>query len=191
MTTRINLLPWRQTERVERKQEFLMLLGIGALISVLLLVPVYLYFSSLISQEKALNSYMKNEIAQLDEQVESIKMLKQERSQLLARMNIIQQLQQDRSRMVHLFDDLVAIIPNGIYFTSLDKKEAEFTINGISDSNESISQLMLNIDRSQWVTKPVLKQINSQNKNGERENNFQMTMSLKLPQQGPAEGESF
>jgi len=178
---RINLLPWRDLERAERKQEFLTTLGVFCAIAAVLLIPIYLVISQMIATQKELNSILTAEISKLDEQIAEIKKIKQEKNQLLARMNIIQQLQSDRTRMVHIFDELVRIVPDGVHFVSVDKKEAIFTVNGVAESNTSVSQFMRNIDLSDWIMQPVLKQINAESKDGVRMSIFQLEMNLKLP----------
>lgn len=178
MTT-INLLPWRQTQREERKKEFLIYLGIAALISALLMLPVYLYLVHRISEQNERNAYITSEITLLEKQIKEIQNLKREKTQLLARMNIIQQLQSDRNMVVHIFDEIVRIMPDGVYLTALKREGAAIHFIGISDSNGAISRLMRSIEKSEWLTQPELKQINTNQKEGVRANNFQLILQEK------------
>ncbi len=189
--TRINLLPWREIERAERLRQFLIALGVSAAIAAVLLLPIYLFVEHLVSNQQSRNSYIDSEISKLNDQIAEIKELKSKKAQLLNRMNVIQQLQADRNMIVHIFDELVQVIPGGIHITDIQKIGPKFVLNGISDSNQGISKMMRSISDSKWLTHPILMQINTTTKDGVRTSNFKLEMFQKVVSTVAKEEEEF
>lgn len=153
---RINLLPWREQLREERKQRFLVTLA-----GVLIVAggAVFLgdqYLSGAIDQQNARNEFVKKEIAVLDARIKEISELKTRRQQLLERMKIIQDLQGNRPIIGRVFDQLARTLPDGVYFTSLNMKGNKIAIEGAAESNNRVSNLMRNLDASEWLTAPNL-----------------------------------
>lgn len=155
----INLLPWRDEYRQEKKREFFSIL---LLLCVLALLVAYIWISftkgSIESQEER-NTILKKEIAALDEKVKEIEQLQQRREQLETRIRIIQDLQLKRPLSVRYFDAMVRAVPEGLYFNSLGRKGDTFQIKGMTESNNRVSTLMRNLDRSEWFQSPNLKNV--------------------------------
>lgn len=158
MTT-INLLPWREQRREEQKQQFFIALGAALALVAVIVILVHLHYGRSISMQNARNQKLQTEIALLDQQIAQIKALKKEKESLIARMNIIQELQTNRPLAVHLFDSLVAVIPDGIHFISVQRTGLRMTVVGWADSNTHVSNLMRNIELSDWLSKPKLNEI--------------------------------
>lgn len=160
----INLLPWRETLRKQRKKNFYLQL-LGAMVAALLALFLWhLQVQDQISHQKSRNAFLKAEIAQVDKKIREIKDLEKRRAELIARMNVIQQLQVSRPQVVHLFDELVKTIPDGVYLEKLSQAGSEVTLEGWAQSNARVSAYMRNIDGSEWVKDADLKIIQSDDK---------------------------
>ena len=154
---RINLLPWRAELRKRRRNQFFMGLG-GAVIAAGLVVLVAgLIMAGIISNQKERNELLKSEIAALDQRIKEIIDLEQKKQRLLARMDIIEQLQRSRPEIVHVFDQLVRTLPEGVYLTGIKQTGASIELKGAAESNTRVSAFMRNIDKSGWLTEPDLE----------------------------------
>ena len=154
---RINLLPWRAELRQRRKKDFLVALA-GSLIVALGTV----YLSKLTVQgwtsaQQGRNSVLKSEIAQLDKQIQEITGLESQRDRLVARMRVITQLQRSRPEVVHLFDEIVNAIPEGVHLLEVMQRGARIELKGSAQSSTRVSALMRNIDDSEWLRAPGLE----------------------------------
>lgn len=161
---RINLLPWREELRKQRQREFGVMIAGALFITLLLGFYVHLHISGMIDHQKARNSFLKNEIAQMDKKIKEIKDLEKTKAKLLARINIIQELQSSRPEIVHLFDELVTRTPEGSYLTDVEQKGKSVTVNGRAQSNARVSSYMRNVDASGWMGSPSLQIIENKNK---------------------------
>ncbi len=156
---RINLLPWRDQQRKERKLAFLVALGAAALAAALMTLGVNLFYNSLINAQEARNERLQAEIRELDKQIEKINTLEQQKQNFIARMQIIEKLQRSRPEIVHLFDEIVRTIPDGTYLTALEQNGNRLKIQGVAQSSTRVSSFMRNIDASQWLRNPELEVI--------------------------------
>ncbi len=148
---RINLLPWRVERRKAREREFYMMLAATAVGACLVLFVAIFWMDSLIENQNGRNAYLQSEIKGLDKQIAEIKELDKTRSQLLTRKEIIEQLQSNRSQMVHLFDELVRTIPDGVRLTSMKQTGDTLTLEGVAESNSRVASYMRNIEASPWM----------------------------------------
>lgn len=153
----INLLPWREERRKVRQQTFQMRLVLAAIVGIVVLILWWLGLSSAISNQNERNTYLSDQIKQIDKQIADIKTLQQKKAQLLARMNIIEQLQASRMASVHLFDQLVKTLPAGVYLTQVSQNGSQLTIQGVAESSARVSTYMRNIDASAWMSDPNLQ----------------------------------
>ena len=154
---RINLLPWRAEERKKRQREFAFA-AIGAVVAagaVALLLS--LVMSNRIDRQNEKNQILKTEIEKLDRQITEIHGLDNQKQRLLARMEIIQKLQRSRPEVVHLFDQLVRTLPDGVYLTSVKQSDKRLELKGMAQSSTRVSAFMRNIDDSEWLDKPELE----------------------------------
>ena len=191
----INLLPWREELRQQRNKEFGVTAGIGVLVMAAVITVVHLHFKSRIMHQNDRNGFLQSNIATLDKRIKEIQQLDDEKERLLARMQIIQRLQSSRPEVVHLFDELVQTLPEGVYFTRLKQNSRILNIHGVAQSNARVSTLMRQLDASDWLEKPVLLQITAgtrKARNGGptgRMSNFQLNVSQEDPSVAkPAEG---
>jgi type IV pilus assembly protein PilN len=175
---RINLLPWRAERRKLRQKEFLTLLGLCAAAGVVLWFLLNTYYNNQISGQNERNSYLSDQITQVDKQITEIDTLDKKKAKLLARKEVIEQLQANRSQMVHLFDSLVRTIPDGVTLTSIKQEGDKLTLEGRSQSNARVSTYMRNLEGSGWMTKPDLSIIEA--KAGDPALPYAFTLSVML-----------
>jgi len=153
---RINLLPWREQERKVRRREFGVALGGAAIAGIIFVLGGKVLYSSWIDSQNAKNGLLKKEIVKLDAQIADIQDLETRKQRLVARMEIIEKLQRKRPEIVHLFDELVKTVPEGIYLTQLKETGKKLEIKGIAQSSTRVSTFMRNIDSSSWMDNPQL-----------------------------------
>lgn len=153
---RINLLPWREERRAQRRKEFLAMLGLSALAGVALAFLIISWHGVQIDGQNERNEYLRTQIQSLDTQIKEIERLDEQKARLLARKEVIEQLQASRSQMVHLFDSLVRTIPDGVVLTSIRQEGQKLTLEGRSQSNARVSTYMRNLESSGWMTNPDL-----------------------------------
>jgi type IV pilus assembly protein PilN len=158
---RINLLPWREQERKVRRREFLVALGGAAFAAVIFVLGGKLLYSSWIDSQTAKNTLLKKEIVKLDAQIADIQDLEKRKQRLVARMEIIEKLQRKRPEIVHLFDELVKTVPEGIYLTQMKETGKKLEIKGVAQSSTRVSTFMRNIDSSAWMDNPQLQVVES------------------------------
>jgi type IV pilus assembly protein PilN len=154
---RINLLPWREQQRRERKLAFFVGLGVAAGAAALVAFAGYLLLGSMIDAQDRRNERLKGEIKFLDKQIEEINDLDAQKQRFIARMQIIEKLQRSRPEVVHLFDELVKTMPDGTYLTSIKESGNKLKLEGVAQSSTRVSTLMRNIAASQWLRNPELE----------------------------------
>src|SRR5579864_3266281 len=142
---RINLLPWREDERKERKVAFTVALGVSALAAGVVTFAIYLMFGSMIDAQEHRNEQLRVEIKKLDKQIEEINELETSKQRFSARMDIIQKLQRSRPEIVHVFDEIVRTLPEGTYLTGVKQTDLKFRFDGIAQSATRVSAFMRNI----------------------------------------------
>jgi type IV pilus assembly protein PilN len=178
---RINLLPWREELRKERQQQFFTLIGLSAGLMVAIIVLVHINFAGVISNQQDRNKYLNGEIKKLDAKIKEIEDLEKEKARLLARMNVIQQLQTSRPQVVHVFDELVTTLPEGVYLTSIKNTGAAVELSGFAQSNARVSSYMRNIDNAGWLTGPKLSVIETKDEKGQRISQFVLKAQTATP----------
>jgi len=132
---KINLLPWRQELRKQRQQEFIAIVMAVAVVAVAIILFGHVALSKQVGDQEERNQYIRAELAKLDTQIQEIDELQRRREELLARMKVIQDLQGRRPVIVRIFDELVRIMPDGVYITSLDRKGDSFTLSGVAETS--------------------------------------------------------
>ena len=186
---RINLLPWREQRREERKQRFLAALGAVLVGAAALVFAGDQLLNAAIDRQSARNDYVRKEIAALDARIKEISELRKRRQELLERMKIIQDLQGNRPVIARVFDQLVRTLPDGVYFTSLKMTGKTIAIGGAAESNNRVSALMRNLDASEWLTAPNLTEVKAVTAGAvDQANVFQLTVQQTRP--GQASGQA-
>ena len=184
---RINLLPWRDTERKRKRQEFYLSLGAALVTAALVVLVGRWQMSSAIAHQEKRNDVLKTEIAELDKQIQEILGLENQKRRLLARMEIIETLQRSRPEIVHVLDELVRIIPEGVYLSYLKQTGSRFEMRGVAQSSTRVSAFMRNIDSSEWLSDPALRIVETKGSGVGRGAEF--TLFANQRPQTPPEGE--
>lgn len=179
MTTRVNLLPWRDMQRKEQDRQLLSIGVFAWMLMGLLVFYGHLHVSGMIEDQNQRNKYLKSEINKLNKVIKEISDIKKKRKQLVARMNVIYKLQADRTRMVHIMDELVQTLPEGVHYTSLKQKGGALVLKGAAQSNARVSALMRNFDSSVWFENPDLKIVRAKGKGGRRVSSFDLTVKQR------------
>src|SRR5277367_3208505 len=172
---RINLLPWRDQERKERRVTFLVWLGGAAVAAALACVAAYLLFDSLINAQNQRNLRLQGEIKTVDRQIEEINDLESQKQRFISRMQVIDKLQRSRSEEVHLFDEIVNTLPDGTYLTSFVQTGRKLKFEGVAQSSTRVSNFYRAIDASQWMRNADLEVIESTAKNDNAGLNFKLS----------------
>jgi type IV pilus assembly protein PilN len=156
---RINLLPHREQKRIARQRQFVSLAVMLSILALGVVGLVHFVLATRIEQQNARNLLLKTEIAKLDDQIKEIDKLREQISQVLARKQVVETLQATRNEAVHLIDQLVRQLPDGIYLKSVRQTGTKVTVVGYAQSNARVSTLMRNIEGSPWLGAPELVEI--------------------------------
>ena len=192
MTIMINLLPHREERRRRKKIAFFAGLGVAAFIGVAVIGVWYLVVQQLISGQQERNKFLSLEIAKLDVQIKDIASLKAEIASLKARQKAVEDLQIDRNVPVHVLNELVKQVPEGIYITAVKQEGQLLNVAGIAQTQERVSELLRNTAyNSEWLVKPELIEskaatIQAANKEQKRLFDFSVRLTIKRPQDTPA-----
>jgi type IV pilus assembly protein PilN len=185
---RINLLPWRAELRQKRKKEFLVALMGAVIVGAGLVYVSKLTVQGWTSSQRARNEILKTEITVLDKQIEEIKGLKSQRERLLARMRVIDQLQRSRPEVVHLFDEIVKAVPEGVNLTDLTQAGQRIELRGVAQSSTRVSALMRNIDSSHWMKDPSLDVVETVAAGVDKNSKFKL-FAQQIPMASSEEGQ--
>jgi type IV pilus assembly protein PilN len=157
--TRINLLPWRDTLEEERRYRFFIIAGVSLFLTICVWLSVHFYMASELSYQEKRNKYLDKEIKEAEAQIKEIKSLDEQKQRVIERIEVIQELEDKRPQVVHLFDEIVRQVPDGVYFKSLRQKGDKIMLQGVAQSDARVSSLMGNIDQSEWLMNPKILSI--------------------------------
>lgn len=158
---RINLLPWRERQRKERKLAFFVALGGATAAAMVATFAGYLVFQSQISAQESRNTRLRAEIMVLDRQIQEINNLESQKQRFIGRMQVIDKLQRSRSEVVHLFEEIATLVPDGVYLTSFKQSGRRLRFDGVAQSSTRVSTFLRNIDGSQWMKNSSLAGVES------------------------------
>jgi len=184
----INLLPHREAARKRQKEQFFTQLGLSALLGGVICGAVFVWYQGQIASQQDRNLFLQTEITRLDNEIKDIASLQAEIASLRARQTAVEDLQADRNLPVHLLDELVSQLPDGVYLTSMKQEGLNILLTGVAQSQERVSELLRNLsNQSQWLTKPQLVEIVAAKLGSEartdekRVSNFTLRASLNRP----------
>ena len=178
--TDINLLPWREQKREREKKQFITYLTTGAISAIAIVLIINYYATYLVDMQEHRNQRLKDEITQLEKKIKEISEIKKLRQALIARMNIVQNLQATRTLTVRLLDEIIRILPEGVYLYQIERVGDKVTLLGYAESNTNISKLMRSIEGSVWIKDPELTEIKKTTDNKlPDENEFKLGFILK------------
>ncbi len=177
----INLRPWREELREEKKKEFVVVLFSVMAFAVILVFLWVGLVNSQINSQKSRNRLLETELSQLEKQVKEIRELRKKREELIDRMKVIQDLQGKRPAIVHVFDEFVRAMPEGVFLEELKRSGGTLKFKGTAESNQRVSALMRNLDKSAWFTAPSLTKVEAGGELGEHSSQFDMTVKITDP----------
>jgi type IV pilus assembly protein PilN len=175
---RINLLPHREIRRKQQQQQFFVLFGGIVVIGIGIWFIVHTYLDEQHDVQVSRNKYLQEEIVKLDKQIAEIQKLKEQTAALLARKRVVETLQGNRSETVHLLDQLVRQLPDGVYLKGVKQAGTRVTITGLTQSQARVSTLMRNLESSPQLENPGLVEIKAVQVSGQRINEFIMGISI-------------
>jgi len=184
---KINLLPWRTERRRQRERDFYVILGAAAAAAVLAWLLWGYVMGVRIEDQESRNSYLKDEIHKLDDALVEVKALEATRDNLKARKDIIEKLQAGRSQMVHLFDELVKTIPQGVRLVSLKQAGDVLTLQGVAQANGNVSAYMTNLEHSRYLKGTDLQK--TELKDTDQRNRYEFGLNVKLRSPDAVESE--
>ncbi|AVV84848.1 PilN domain-containing protein [Shewanella putrefaciens] len=175
----INLLPWREEAREKHKRDYI---GILALVFLGAAILVYIALSLLemmTDEQRGRNAYLQSEIQLLETQIAEIKKITERKKDIERRTEIILNLQQSRNLPTHVLDELVRVVPAGIYLSSIEKKGSLLLIEGRSESNNNVANMMRKVKASEWLTDPNMQSIVTQDDELRQLQRFNLRVSVK------------
>jgi len=179
---KINLLPWREERRQQLTQEFYILLALGAIIATAIVAGVFWMYSKNIEFQDERNSIIDKEISKLDSQIKEIELYEKKRDNLLARKKVIEELQANRTLMVHLFDELVQTIPNGVFLLNIKQSGNVVSLEGFAQSHSRVSAYIRKLEKSEWFKAPVeVEYIRADDTYDTHEQKFKLRAKLNNP----------
>lgn len=181
MLIRINLLPHRELKRAARRRQFNALLAIAVMIGVLSVALGHTVIATRKSNQEARNAFLTQEIAKLDRQIVEIKKIREQTQALLERKQVVETLQSNRTEVVHLFDQMIRLLPDGLYLKSFKQTADVVNIGGYTQSSARVSTLMRSLEESPWFEQPSLIEIKAATVNNLRANEF--VLSVKQTRQ--------
>ena len=178
MTARINLLPHREMRRKQQHQHFFVMLGVVVAMGAAIWFAVHSYLDGALTNQQARNKYLEDEIVKIDKEIAEINKLKEQIAALLKRKQVVETLQSNRAEVVHLLDQLVRQLPDGMYLKSIKQQGTKVSITGYTQSQARVSTLMRNLEGSQYLQKANLVEIKSVATGGQRLNEFTMNIEV-------------
>lgn len=175
----INLLPWREARRKQQKRAFGVLAGCSLVVAAAIVGAVHLHFSHEIDVQTGRNDYLRAEIEKQKGVADEIKTMEETKSQIMGRMDVIQSLQKSRPEMVHVFDEMVKVLPEEVYLTDLTRQAEAMKVTGVARNNNLVSNFMRNIEASDWFGTPALREINNKDIFGVRASFFELGVTKK------------
>jgi type IV pilus assembly protein PilN len=175
---RVNLLPHRAEKRKARQLQFIVLSSISLVLGAVLVGFVHVAISTQISYQERRNNYLKQEMAILDKQIEEIKKLREQTQALLARKTVVEDLQSTRSDVVHLLDQMLRILPDGVYLKSLKQSGYKISMVGYAQSSARVSTLMRSIEDSPWLDTPTLIEVHATSIGSARMHEYSLNFNL-------------
>lgn len=183
----INLLPHREATRKKQKEQFFTQLALSALLGGIICGAVYTWYQGRITEQQARNAFLQTEAARLDAEIKDIASLQAQIASLRARQTAVENLQADRNMPVHLLEEIVSELPDGIYLQSMKQENQSVLLTGVAQSQERVSDLLRNLStKTQWLIKPELVEIIAANaavssREQRRVSNFTIRATLNRP----------
>jgi len=174
---KINLLPWREELRKQQLREFAVVMGFVVFVAIVLSFTLKAMREEAVEDQRSRNAFIEQQIAEMDEDIKAIEELQKRRDELIERMNVIQGLQGNRPTIVHVFEQFVTSLPDGVYYSSIAQKGEGYEVAGYAESNNRIANMMRSLEASEWFKNPQLRKVVAE---GDRFA-FSLTLDLERP----------
>ena len=175
----INLLPWREEAREKQKKDYIGILVLVFIASSFVVYSSLGFVEMMTDNQKSRNAYLTTEIQLLEKQIAEIKKIRTRKDDIERRTEIILNLQQARNLPTHVLDELVRIVPSGIYLSSIEKKGSLLWIQGRSESNNNVANMMRKVKTSPWLQDPTIQSIVAQNQELRQLQSFSLKVTIK------------
>ena len=175
----INLLPWREEAQRQKQQEFFTVLALTVIGALLIVFAANQFVQAKIDGQMARNQFLKNEIQILDIKIAEINTLKEKKEALEKRMAVVTQLQRSRNVGTKVMDELAKIVPVGVHLTKLEKQNDSILIEGKSESNNHLSNLIRAIEASELLIEPIIESITSAESQPKLLSDFNMRLRIQ------------
>ena len=179
---RINLLPHRELKRAARRRQFAVMLALVLVAAIGVVALGQIVITSRISTQEVRNQFLEQKIVELDTQITEIKKIREQTQALLERKQVVETLQSNRTEMVHLFDELIRVLPEGLYLKSIKQTGSDLSLSGYTQSSARVSTLMRNLETSPWFERPALVEIKVATVHNLRANEFNLTVQQSKQQ---------
>lgn len=176
---RVNLLPHRELKRKARQQQMTVFAGLVFFAGIFTVWGIYSMIDGRIDYQNSRNQYLNDHIALLDKEIAEIRDIRTQTQELLSRQQVVEILQDSRSEAVHLLDQMVRLLPDGVYLQSIKQEGQDVTLIGYAQTNARVSALMRNIESSPWLQSPLLIEIKAATVDNARQNEFHMKIKLR------------
>lgn len=175
---RINLLPHRELKRAARQRQFVFLAVSISVLALLIVFMVHGFIGSNVSHQNTRNTYLEGEISKLDKQIEEIKKLKEQTQAMLSRKNVVETLQGNRAQSVYLLDQMVRLLPDGVYLKAVKQTGNKVNIQGYAQSNARVATYIRSLEGSPWLEMPELIETKAVTVEKSRLNEFSLNVKL-------------
>jgi type IV pilus assembly protein PilN len=174
---KINLLPWREELRKQKKKDFLTVMGLSVLLTLVIFAFVHTHIQGLQEYQEARNKILEDEVVRLDQKLGEIKNIEDTKNKLLAKIDLIQKLQESRPEVVHLLDEIPRNTPDGVFLSKFSQTGQALVFEGKSQSNARVSAFMRAIDGSNWLKASMLEEIKAEDAKS-TQSNFRLKATL-------------
>lgn len=149
---RINLLPYREKEKIEDITRQIMVIGITFVVFVLSLGSFHLYLSMSISSLEENITKQQNELDRLNKIILDIDTFKSDKALLEKKIAIINTLEENRLAPVRMLDELTSMVPvKDVWLERLSEKGTAITIEGMARNNIAVAHFMKNLAGSTFI----------------------------------------
>jgi len=175
----INLLPWREEAELAKQRAFFIILGSLGTLALIMVIIVGSYYQSKIDGENTRNQFLSNEIAKLDSRIAEINTLKAKKKSLQERINVIEQLQRSRNLATEVLNEIVNVVPTGVYITKIEKQGDNIQIAGKSESNNHLANMIRGVERSELFDNAILESIATDDARSKLLSDFKMKIHVR------------
>lgn len=147
---KINLLPWREELREQRKKQFIYICIAVVILAILSVLATWFYMNHKLQDQEQANQLIVSTNQNLDMQLKSLEGLQERRNAVIERMKLIQGLEAQRPITVRLIDELVRVVPENVYITKFARTGNKFTIEGRAESPNAVADFMRGLEASDW-----------------------------------------